>query len=368
MIHGRQQYQIMTKEYHSGVSKTWSSFVAGLLVGVAVTAGLAAVVVRINQLSQPTSQTEILAAGSRQLRLAHGLPLDHPIHLGLTRFAEIVEQESDGRLRIQVFPNTELGSTTETLEQVQSGTLDFAQAAAAAVDSFAPDLEVFSVPYAFRDQSHYHRILDGPIGEEILGSLSERGLKGLCFLDAGARSFYTTRAPVLEPSDLVGKKIRVMESPAAMNMVSAFGGSPTPMAFAELYSALQSGLVDGAENNPPSYLSSRHYEVAPYYTLNEHSRVPDVLVASRAMWEGLSRSDQVIIMEAARDAAQFQRNLWADRSAEALRELESRGVAVHRVDPMDFAGQLGGLQESYAGTRTGELLKMIRDFDSESAP
>lgn len=345
-----------------------SSFVAGLLVGVALTAGVAAVLVRMNR-AQPSSPTGPVARAEpsgldtaiaeRRLRLAHGLPVDHPVHLGLVRLGELVEKRSDGRLTIQIFPNGELGGETQTIEQLQSGSLDLAKASAAPIASFAPDFGVFSVPYAFRDRDHCWAVLDGEVGREILALLDERGLHGLCYFDAGARSFYTAGEPILEPGDVRGLKVRVMESRTAMEMVAAFGGSPTPMAYAELYSALQAGLVDAAENNPPSFVSSRHYEVAGHYTLNEHSRVPDVLMVSARTWLSLPLAARTILTEAAGEASRYQRELWVERTAECLREIESRGVGVHRVDTAAFAAVVEPLRASYTGTRTGELLSRI---------
>ncbi len=344
-----------------------SSFLAGLLVGAAITAGIAAVAVRLGAVQPavltPASSGSVVAASDdrtpRLLRLSHNLNREHPVHLGLERFADLVLDRTGGRITIQIFPNGELGGETVTLEQLQSGTLDFAKASAAPLGSFSPDFSVFSVPYAFRGADHYWAVLNGPVGREILASLDGRGLHGLCYLDAGARSFYTAKSPILGPEDLRGLKIRVMESETAMDMVSAFGAAPTPMAYAELYSALQSGLVDGAENNPPSFYSSRHYEVAAHYTLNEHSRVPDVLIMSAKVWRDLEPSARAIIETAAAEASAYQRDLWTERTAEALDAVRDLGVEVRSTDLEDFAAVVAPLRASYTGSRTGELLERI---------
>ena len=363
---------------NAGGSKCVSSFVAGVLIGVAVTAGVAAAVVRLAAVRAPETpapaSTSLSVEGNadlsriraRELRLAHGLTVDHPVHLGLVRFAELVEAESGGRLTVQIFPNGELGGETVTIEQLQSGTLDFAKASSAPLGSFSPDFEVFSVPFVFRDRDHFWATLEGPVGREILDSLASRGLRGLCYMDAGARSFYTAGDPILAPTDLAGRKVRVMESQTAMDMVSAFGGAPTPMAYAELYSALQSRLVDAAENNPPSFYNSRHYEVARHYTLDEHSRVPDVLLVSDKSWRAFSPEARAVIERAASEASRYQRELWAARTTTALDAVKELGVEVHTVDQAAFAEVVAPLKEAYRGTRVGELIGAIAGVQAAS--
>lgn len=354
-----------------------SSFIAGLLVGVAITAGLAAVIVRLTDTGPVASATPPATAASaasvntdqikaRTLRLAHGLPTDHPVHLGLVRFAEIVKDRTGGKITVQIFPNGELGDETTTIEQLQSGTLDFAKASAAPIGAFDKDFSVFSVPYAFHSREHFWKVLDGPIGHEILDSLDSKGLHGLCYFDAGARSFYTAGAPILTPADVKGLKVRVMESKTAMDMIAAFGGAPTPMAYSELYSALQSKLVDAAENNPPSFYSSRHYEVAKNFSLDEHSRVPDVLLASEKTWSALSPAARTIIDQAADEASHYQRQLWQERTAQALAEVEKLGVRVHKVDEEAFARVVAPLKATYDGTRVGDLLARIEALAPKS--
>ena len=337
-----------------------SSFVAGLLIGVAITSGVAAFLLRYTQNSQPAiGRTSNTTATVRTLRLAHALTTDHPVHLGLERFAELVEERTDGRIAIQLFPNGELGDETTSLEQLQAGTLDIAKASAAPLGAFEPAFGVFSVPYAFHDREHYWAVLDGPVGNEILGLLDTRGLHGLCYFDAGARSFYTAGDPILTPDDVQGLKVRVMESRTAMDMISAYGGAPTPMSFSELYSALQSRLVDAAENNPPSFQASRHYEVARHFTLNEHTRVPDVLLMSKSVWDGLSEPDRRIMTEAAHEASLYQRELWTQRTTAALEAIEQAGVTVHHVDTEPFAAAAEPLRAGYTGTTIGRLLDAI---------
>jgi tripartite ATP-independent transporter DctP family solute receptor len=341
-----------------------SAFVAGILVGVALTAGVAALAVRIGQLRAPSAQPSVAMtsasdAAPRILRLAHGLNTEHPVHAGLVRFGELLSERSNGRLTVQIFPNGELGSETETLEQLQSDTLDIAKASASPLESFATEYAVLSVPYAFRSGPHLWAVLDGPIGHEILAAAADRNLRGICYYDAGARSFYTTETLVRVPADLQGLKIRVQQSQTAMDMITAFGAAPTPMAYGELYSALQSRLVDGAENNPPSFFSSRHYEVCKYYALNEHARPPDVLVMNERSWQRLTAQEQSWIISAAAESSRYQRELWRTLTDEALAALRGAGVEIVYPDPAPFAEAVAELRASYAGSPVGALLERI---------
>lgn len=350
-----------------------SSFIAGLLVGIAVTAGIAAVVVRLSDLEQRAQNSGQSAAAQdgpdqvRQLRLAHSLNTKHPVHAGLVRFAELAEQYSDGRLTIQIFPNAELGSETETLEALQVGTLDLAKSSTAPLESFAPAYGTFSVPYAFRDSAHFWDVLNSEIGRELLVAAVDRGLRGLCYYDSGARSFYTADAPILKPEDVQGLKVRVMKSPTAISMIQAFGGSPTPMAYGELYSALQSRLVDAAENNPPSFYTSRHYEVCKHYSLNEHARIPDVLLISEQTWRELSTQAREWLQRAADDSVPYQRELWERLTVESLEAVEAEGVTIYRPDFKPFATAMSDLHASYEGTPVGDLLARIKAVSGSGA-
>ena len=193
--------------------------------------------------------------------------------------------------------------------------IDATKVSAAPIGNFVPAYSVFSLPYLFRDEDHFWKVLEGPVGEEMLEVLATRGdgspsgLHGLGYFDSGSRSFYTVN-PVNSPSDLEGKKIRVMNDPVAMDMVQAMGGSPTPIAFGELYTALKQGTVDGAENNPPSFVTSRHYEICKHYMLNHHSRIPDVILIGSDVWDSLSSAEKSWLEQAIDHASKFQRELW----------------------------------------------------------
>lgn len=216
----------------------------------------------------------------RVLKMAHALDPTHPVHLAMEWMAEDLKERSGGLLEIAVFPSGQLGAESDTIEQVQQGALAMAKTSTATMEQFVPEMALFGLPYLFRDEAHYWNVLRGEIGKELLESGVGQGMRGLVYYDSGSRSFYTIDAPILSPDDLRGEKIRVLRSKMAMDMISQLGGSPTPIPWGELYTALQQGMVDGAENNAPSFYTSRHFEVAKHYSLDEHTRVPDIVLFS----------------------------------------------------------------------------------------
>ncbi|MBL02791.1 uncharacterized protein METZ01_LOCUS30082 [marine metagenome] len=296
----------------------------------------------------------------RVLKLAHGLAVDHPVHHAITYMADEVSRLSSGTLRIDIYPSEQLGSEREILELVQLGIIAMAKSSSAPIESFVPAMQVFGLPYLFRDANHLWNVLEGPVGEEILEAGVTRGLKGLCYYDAGARSFYTTTKPIHQPSDLKGLKIRVQKSVMAMETVKALGGSPTPIDWGELYSALDQGIVDGAENNSPSFFVSRHYEISRYYSLDEHARPPDVLVINPAIWKSLSADHRQVLDQAVSASVEFQRNLWAEREAENLASIEAAGVTVIRPDQQAFINAVQPLWATYEGSAIGMLVNRVR--------
>ncbi len=251
------------------------------------------------------------AMAVEKMRLAHSLPEDHAVHKALVKFAELVKERSKGDIEITVYPNGVLGGERETLEQVQNGILEFTKASAAPLEAFSPEYKVFNLPFVFRDSAHFFKVLESPVGESILASSMKAGLMGLAYYDSGSRSFYAKK-PIKTPDDLKGMKIRVQQSPTTINMIKALGATPTPMPYGEVYSALQMGVVDGAENNVTALTNGRHGEVAKFYSYTEHQRVPDVLVMSAMRWDSLKKPQQEIIKQAAIDSYKLQKQLWAD--------------------------------------------------------
>jgi tripartite ATP-independent transporter DctP family solute receptor len=303
-----------------------------------------------------------VAADVRSIKLAHGLPVTHPVHRAMVSMSERVAERSEGRLRIDIHPGEQLGSERETLELLQIGSIGMTKVSASVLEGFVPVYAVLGLPYLFRDEAHRFAVLEGEIGRQILGEGASVGLRGLAYYDAGSRSFYSVERPILHPDDLGGLKIRTQESALAMEMVQALGGSATPIAWGELYSALQQGIIDGAENNPPSFHLSRHFEVCRYYALDEHTATPDVLLIGAALWDALGAFERSVLEEEAAASAQLQKRLWREATDEALTQVAAAGVEVLRPDKAAFAVRVADLHASYA-RRSGfaEWIDAIRE-------
>ena len=297
----------------------------------------------------------------RVLRLAHGLDPGHPVHKAMEFMARRVAEKSGGRLRISVYPSEQLGSERECLELLQIGSLAMTKVSASVLESFVPQFRVFSLPYLFRSRAHFFSVIQGEIGRRLLLAGQRYWLCGLTYYDAGSRSFYTRERPILRPEDLRGLKIRTMESATAMEMIKVMGGSPTPIAWGELYTALQQGVVDGAENNPPSFYLSHHYEVCKFYSLDEHTMVPDVLLISTKIWNDLSQEEQQILQEAADESFEYQKKLWAEKTEEALQAVQKAGVRVFHPDKEPFIEVVQPMFERYRNQpEIYELIQRIR--------
>ncbi len=281
------------------------------------------------------------------IKLGHGLDRNHSVHAAMEYMAQRLAEMSEGSLRIEIYPSEQLGTERQCLELLQIGSLGMTKVSAAVMEGFVPSYRVFGIPYLFRDEEHQFRVLEGPIGREILLSSEPYWLRGLCFFDAGSRSFYTKDRPIRTPSDLRGLKIRVQESPNFIRMVNLLGGSATPISWGELYTALQQGVVDGAENNPPSFYLSNHYEVCRYYTLTEHTASPDVLLMSTRVWNRLTDRQKGLVEAAALEAAEHQKGLWRESTAEAMRAVREAGVEIIIPDKEPFIEELAPLVESY---------------------
>ncbi len=281
------------------------------------------------------------------IKLAHGHDPTHPVHRAMEYMAERLADESGGAMRIDIYPSEQLGTERQALELLQIGSLGMTKVSAAVLENFAAPFKVLSLPYIFRNEAHQRAVLEGPIGRELLAAATRFRLRGLCFYDAGSRSFYTKDRPIRVPADLEGLKIRTQESATATRMVNTLGGSATPIAWGELYSALQQGVVDGAENNPPSFYLSRHYEVARYYSLNEHTGVPDVLLISTTIWNDLTEREQQWLQAAVHESAEYQKVLWRQATEEALQAVQDAGVQVIRPDKTPFADKLAPMYAAY---------------------
>ena len=296
------------------------------------------------------------------LYFAHNSTQTHPVHLGALKFQEVLAEKSGGKLRLKIFPDAQLGSEREVLELLQIGSLAITKVSAATLSNFVPEYKVLSIPYLFRDDSHKFNVLEGKIGESILEKGSKFWLRGLCYYDAGSRSFYTKNKPVRTPDDLKGLKIRVMNNQMAINMVKSLGGSATPMSYGELYTAIQQGVVDGAENNPPSFVSSNHYEVSKYFTLDEHSSVPDVLLISTKYWEKLSAEEKKWVTEAAELSAEAQKAYWKESVKKSMIKAKEANVEIIIPEKSLFAEKSKLVIEKFKMTYP-EMAKLVDEVN-----
>tara|TARA_R110002049_G_scaffold37208_1_gene117470 strand:- start:36086 stop:37060 length:975 start_codon:yes stop_codon:yes gene_type:complete len=285
--------------------------------------------------------------GAKVLYLAHTLPQTHPVHKGIVKFQEVLEKKSGGKLLIKIFPDGMLGSERETLELLQIGSVAVTKVSAATLSNFVPEYHVLGIPYLFKSKAHQFDVLEGSIGKSILEKGEKFWLRGLCYYDAGSRSFYTSKKAIRTPDDLKGLKIRTMNNQMAINMVNAMGGSATPMAYGELYTAIQQGVVDGAENNPPSFVSSNHHEVAKYYTLDEHSSVPDVLIIGTKFWDKLSDQERIWVQEAADESSQAEKAYWNESVEESMKTAKEFGVEIITPDKSLFAEKSKSVLEEF---------------------
>lgn len=282
-------------------------------------------------------------------RLGESHPDDHPTTLADFEFARLVEEKSDGRIKIIVHTNKVLGEERDMIEQVQFGAIDFVRVSTGPLSEFVPKLNVIQLPYLYRDGDHMWAVLNSEIGDDFLASVEEAGFIGLTFMDAGARSFYNSREAIESLEDLSGMKIRVMQSAMMTDMINALGAKAIAMPYGEVYGALQTGEVDGAENNWPSYETASHYDGAKYFSVDEHIRVPEMLIASQIALEHLSDEDMALIREAALEAQIYQRELWAEHSASSRTVAVDAGVQINVIENREaFREAILPLYEKYA--------------------
>ena len=299
----------------------------------------------------------------KTIRLAHGLDINHPVHNAMVYLGKRLEAKSDGSLKVIIYPSGQLGAERECLELLQIGSLDITKVSAAVLENFIPEYKVLSIPYVFENKQHAFRVFDGPVGNQML-LLGERyKLRGLTFYDAGSRSFYTKEQTIDSPRDLEGLKIRVQKSNMAVAMVNLLGGAPTPISWGELYTALQQGVVDGAENNLPSFYTSKHYEVCKYYSMNEHTAVPDVLLVGMDSWKRYNRQERDWILEAAKESAIFQRKLWEESERESLDAIIKAGVEVSYPDKALFEEKTKSINKLFENEP--QVLNLIQAITDE---
>ncbi|WP_298951719.1 TRAP transporter substrate-binding protein [uncultured Nonlabens sp.] len=299
---------------------------------------------------------------SKTLRLAHGVDSQHPVHKGMVVLGESLDRISEGKLKVQIYPNGQLGGERESIELLQIGSLDIAKVSAGVLENFIQEYKVFSIPYLFRDKNHMHGICDGAVGKGILSKGKNFNLQGLTFYDAGSRSFYTKETPIKSPADLEDMKIRVMKSNTAIAMVNELGGAATPISYGELYTALQQGVVSGAENNIPSYFTSKHYEVCKYLSIDEHTSVPDVLVIGTEALSRLSDQEKKWLNQAVEESKVAQRKLWEASEKESLQKAIESGVQVFYPEKEPFQEATENLLNEFKeDPLLGELIESIQN-------
>jgi tripartite ATP-independent transporter DctP family solute receptor len=292
------------------------------------------------------------------LRSADIHPDGYPTVVAVQYLGQLMDERTGGRIKIQVFNNSQLGAEKDTIEQTRFGVIDMNRVNTAPFNNLVPETQVLGLPFLFRSVDHMHKVVDGPIGDEILKAFEPFGLVGLAFYDSGARSFYTVNKPIRSIEDMKGLKIRVQQSDLWIAMLQAFGANPTPMSYGEVYSALETGVVDGAENNWPSYESSRHFEVAKHFSLTEHSLAPEVLVISKISWDKLSVDDQATLRQAAKDSVAKMRELWVAREKESEEKVRAGGGEIITVDKAPFVAAMAPV---YAKFVTDEKMKALVD-------
>jgi len=291
-------------------------------------------------------------------RLGETHPAEHPTAQADKEFAKLVSERSKGRITINVFPGAQLGEEKAVIEQVQLGAVEFTRVSSGPLAEFNKQLGVFSLPYIFDSNEHMWKFLNGAAGEKLLKGLESSKFMGLAYFEPGDRNFYAKK-PITKLEDLKGMKIRVIQNKINMDMIAALGASATPMPWGEVFSGLQTGVIDAAENNWPSFLSSNHYQVAKYWISDAHQRVPEVLMMSKVAWDKLSDEDKKIIKQAAVDTVKIQRDLWAKSEKDAEAKVRAAGVTVVSVaDLKPWQAAVKPVIDKY-GTDYAETLKEI---------
>ena len=291
-------------------------------------------------------------------------PLGYPTVEAVVRMGKKLETATNGRLSIQMYPSMQLGAEKEMIEQAQVGALAIARISVGPMGPIVPELNVFNLPFMFRDNAHMEKVIDGPIGEELLKKLSDHptaGLIGLCWMNAGTRNVYNSKKPIKEVADLKGLKIRMMGNPVFVDTMNSLGGNGVAMGFDQLVNAMQTGVVDGAENNEPSYVSGQHFRYAKYYSKTGHLMIPEILVFSKRTWESLSKDDQALIMKLSKEAQQEERGLWYEREKASVEEMKKSGVEMNEIgDKKAFQAAVKPVWDKY-GAQHQALIQRIQD-------
>ncbi len=303
----------------------------------------------------------MMSACSRgtELKAADVHPEGYPNVVAMRHLGDKLKKATNGRLTLKMFPGAVLGDEKNMIEQIQVGAIAILRTSLGPLGPIVPEVNVFNMPFVFRDEAHMRKVIDGEIGDELLAKITASPAKmvALGWMDGGIRNLYTKK-PIQTKADLAGLKIRMMGNPLFVDTMNAMGGNGISMGFSELYSALQTGVVDGAENNPPTYLTHNHYTVAKYYSLTGHLMIPEIFVMSKIVWNGLSTEDQALIRELAREAQMEQRRLWNKKVAKSVEELKKAGVQFVEVDKKIFYDATAPVRKKY-GSNFADLIRRI---------
>ena len=306
----------------------------------------------------------VLAQAKMVLKATDVHPLGYPTVEAVVRMGKKLEAATNGRISIQMYPSMQLGGEKEMIEQAQVGALQIARISVGPMGPIVPELNVFNLPFMFRDDAHMEKVIDGAIGDEMLKKLTDHptaNLIGLCWMNAGTRNVYNSKHPITTVEDLKGLKIRMMGNPVFVDTMNSLGGNGVAMGFDQLINAMQTGVVDGAENNYPTYESGQHYRYAKFYSRTGHLMIPEILVYSKKSWESLSKDDQALIMKLSKEAQQEQRKLWYEREEESLKKIKEAGAQVNDVaDRKPFQAAVKAVWDKY-GAQHAALIQRIQD-------
>jgi tripartite ATP-independent transporter DctP family solute receptor len=294
----------------------------------------------------------MLGAASAQtvLRSSDTHPDGYPTVDAVKYFGELIQERTDGRYSVEVYHSAQLGQEADTIEQVRSGVIDLNRVSMAPWNSLVPLTMIPSLPYLFTSPEHARKVMASEIGDEIAAGFDAHGVVVIAFYDGGARSFYNSKKPVNALADLAGQKYRVIQSDVFVDMVAALGATATPMPYGEVYSSIETGVIDGAENNFPSYESAKHFEVAKHYSLDEHTIVPEVFVMSKVAWDKLTPEDQAIFKQAGKESMEKQWELWDARVAQSRKIVEDAGSQITTPDKQPFIDAMTPVYDKYVGT------------------
>lgn len=288
------------------------------------------------------------------LTLAHGLSESHTVHIAMTKFAKEVKEKTNGRIVVKIFPNGQLGSETENLEQLQAGVIAMTKVSAPGLATYNDAYNTFGLPYIFDDTQDFYNIMDSKEMQDFFLSTEDDGFVTLTYFTSGARSFYTKDKAIRTPKDLDGIKIRVQDMKSQTDMMSALGGTPVAMSYSEVYTALSTGIIEGTENNETALTVGKHGEVCKVYSVDQHAMIPDVMVMSAKVWNNIEADDQKIILECAKDATNAHKGMWDEAINEAVDEAKKMGVEfVYDVDKQAFRDATADMITSYRNKYPG---------------